>query len=74
MSWNYRVMRYYGIDNISRFGVFEVYYENDKVKSWTEGEVTVSVENTYANLIAELECIQKAFTKPILDHKTGLEI
>lgn len=73
--WNYRILeREYssptGSYTIPVYGIHEVYYENDKVVSWSENPITLGgfdyETNPKEEMKAELELINKALTKPIL--------
>lgn len=74
MTWNYRVMRNQEETEIS-YAVYEVYYGSDDitVKSWMQNPITMWAE-TPEGIDWMLDKIKEAYLKPILCHKTGLEV
>lgn len=77
MSWNYRVMRHEysnGVTTAHDLEIHEVYYNDDgTVRGWTENGISPSGEDM-AELNRDLDKMEEALGKPILDYKTGEEI
>jgi hypothetical protein len=72
-GWNYRIMRRETgeEDEPYAFGIHEVYYGyRDKVEGWTVSPMEPHGA-TMKDLRADLAMMKKAFTAPVLDHKTG---
>jgi len=75
MTWNYRIMRRkHPDDKTVDYGVYEVFYdEKGKIEGWTE-EMICPTGETLKELIDDFKLYKQAFSRPILDYETGLEV
>ena len=70
-SWNYRVIRHKATKpagkGIEWLSISEVYYDKSgRIESWVKNEATPMGE-TFDDLAGDLELIQQALQKPIID-------
>ena len=70
-SWNYRVIRHKATKpagkGIEWLSISEVYYDKSgRIESWVKNEATPMGE-TFDDLAGDLELIQQALQKPILN-------
>jgi hypothetical protein len=70
MSWNYRVMKKLNSDGDFDFGIYEVYYnDNKKVISYSKNSMT-PLCSSLEDLKYEIENkIMKAFKSDVLEYK-----
>tara|TARA_B100000678_G_C18224400_1_gene508235 strand:- start:1583 stop:1813 length:231 start_codon:yes stop_codon:yes gene_type:complete len=73
MHFNYRVMRKHEGENKYSYGIYEVFYENGSIISWTETTVDAIAE-TFDDLRAGIKYLEEALAHPVLDYATGKEI
>lgn len=73
MSWNYRVVRdvhQVGDEEHESFSIREVYYEGDKIVSWT-AEPCYPAGDTWIELANDHAIMGRAIGTPVVDISSG---
>ena len=73
MTWDYRII-WRECLNSKAYEIYEVYYDREgKVSSWTY-EGASATGNTLEELKESFELYKQAFSRPVLDYDTGMEV
>ena len=67
MTWNYRVIKSIDQTGEVNFGIHEVYYDENNIPHSCTAEPIVLTAESIEDLKADLELINKAFSKPVLE-------
>lgn len=66
LHWNYRVIRYKPCGQSEWFQIGRVYYEDDQITGWANGEDMPGGDNM-AELTDQLAMMRDALSRPILN-------